>query len=119
MSARTSSNNKITLTRGDTLYAQVTPLLEDGTTYEPQEGDTVRFALKHPKMNKSETEYIDEEPVLVKSIPIDTMILKIEPGDTKELGFGDYVYDVELTYANGDVDTFIATADFTLTPEVY
>ena len=119
MSVRISGNNKITMTRGDTLYAQVTMERPDGEPYVPQEGDSIRFAVKHPQMNHQETAYVDEEPVLVKSIPTDTLILKLDPGDTNTLGFGDYVYDVEITYANGDVDTFIATADFVLTPEVH
>jgi hypothetical protein len=46
------------------------------------------------------------------------MILHLEPDDTKGLGFGEYVYDVELTFANGDVDTFINNARFSLVPEV-
>lgn len=51
-------------------------------------------------------------------IPTSTMILHLDPEDTKDLGFGEYVYDVELTFANGDVDTFINNAKFILAPEV-
>lgn len=52
-------------------------------------------------------------------IPIDTMKLAIKPEDTKNLAFGKYVYDIELTKANGEVDTFITKAVFKITEEVH
>ena len=64
-------------------------------------------------------DYDDEEPLLLINIPIDTMILVITPEDTKSLEFGKYVYDVELTKVNGDVDTFITKARIDLTEEVH
>lgn len=39
-------NNKISLTRGDTLPLEV-EIQIDEVVYTPQEGDTVRFAVKH------------------------------------------------------------------------
>lgn len=113
------NKNKISMTRGDTLIANVAITSTDGEEYIPQDGDSVRFALKHPELTSDGSEYEDNEPLLVKSIPIETMILKLDPQDTKSLGFGTYVYDLELTYANGDVDTFITSSPFVLTPEVY
>ena len=61
----------------------------------------------------------DREPVLImKEIPIDTMILHIEPSDTKQLVYKKtYVYDIQITFVNGDVRTFIS-GDFELLPEV-
>ena len=36
------------------------------------------------------------------------MLLKIEPSDTKELDMGKtYVYDIQFTSAEGEVDTFV------------
>ena len=110
-------NNKITLTRGDTFVATV-EMNKDGEPYTPQEGDVIRFAVKHPTMNASKTDYADAEPLIEKVIPNGTLILQLDPEDTKPLGFGDYVYDIQITYANGRVDTFITTAQFKLTPEV-
>ena len=109
--------NRITLTRGDT-FIDTLQLYKEGEPFVPHEGDSIRFALKHPTMNAARTEYTDTEPLLVKTIPTDTMVLRIESAETKDLGFGDYVYDIQLTYANGDVDTFITEAQFRLTPEV-
>jgi len=61
----------------------------------------------------------DREPVLIlKDIPIDTMELHIEPSDTKSLSYQKtYVYDIQITFANGDVRTFIS-GELELLPEV-
>lgn len=88
----------ITLTRGDTFEALVSATKRDGTQYIPVAGDTIRFAMKE--------NYDDPRPLLVKDIPIDTMMLTLEPQDTADLNFGKYVYDIQLTKANGKVDTF-------------
>lgn len=102
--------NAITLTRGDTFKATVTPVNKDGSEYQMQEGDKLRFAMKK--------NYSDLRPCLLIEIPSDTRLLVIESSDTKELDFGDYVYDIQLTHANGDVDTFIAKERLRLTEEV-
>lgn len=111
--------NRITLTRGDTFRAKLTLKDKNGEEYTPEEGDKIRFALKHPEKNLDDSEYVDRYPIIVKEVPIDTLIFKLDPEDTKDLGFGTYVYDMELTYANGDVDTFITECKFILTGEVY
>lgn len=100
----------ITLTRGDTFEALVSATKKDGTPYIPGEGDSIRFAMKE--------NYYDARPLLVKEIPIDTMMLILEPEDTSGLNFGKYVYDIQLTKANGKVDTFITKATLKLSEEV-
>lgn len=102
--------NSISLTRGDTLFLTVALIDPDGSEYEVQEGDTLRFAMK--KRIKS------EECLILKSIPTDTLTLEIEPQDTKPLEFGDYVYDIEFTDAAGHVST-ILLGTFSITEEVY
>ena len=110
----------ITMTRGDTLYASVRMVNKDtGEEIFPSEGDTVRFALKRPNMTADGGEYVDEEPLILKTIPNETMVLKLDSTDTKSLPFGTYVYDLEITYANGDVDTFVTKAKFILDSEVH
>lgn len=105
------SGTTIRLTRGDSLKIIVTPINVDGSDYEAEDGDVIRFAMK-----KS---YNDQEPLIEKNIPVDTYLLELDPSDTKKLRFGEYVYDVELTHANGDVDTYISEATFIITKEVY
>lgn len=99
----------IFLTRGDTAYIQLS-LKQNGQTYEPSQGDVIRFAVKK--------KYTDETAIINKQIPTDTLLLHIEPSDTATLGMNDiYVYDMELTDALGNVDTFIG-GKLTILPEV-
>lgn len=95
-------NNTITLVRGDTVEIPVTIRTRDGEKYIPSEGDVVRFALKDG--------YGDDVPVLIhKVLPNDSLILRLESCETKEIMAKKkpYVYDVELTTANGYVDTVV------------
>ena len=101
----------IRLTRGDTLRVVIDIYTDDDEPYVPVEGDSMRFAMK-----KS---YRDEEPLLVKDIPMDTRTLHLTPEDTKTLQMPhSYVYDIQLTHSNGDIDTFINKAKIYLTEEV-
>lgn len=100
----------IQMTRGDTFIATLTLKYADDTDYTPEEGDEIRFALKR--------KYTDEETTIYKTIPNDTLILELEPNDTKTLSFGSYVYDIQITHADGKVDTFIDRARLVLTEEV-
>lgn len=100
------------MTKGDTLRVMLMLEDENGYDYIPEDGDQIRFAMKES--------YDDAEPLILKEIPIESMILTLEPEDTKNLEAPmQYVYDIEITYANGDVDTFIDKAKLVLTEEVY
>lgn len=103
-------NTSITLTRGDTLKLQVSIYNEDGEPYIPEVTDVIRFAMKK--------DYDDQTPLILKVIPNDTMMLVLEPIDTKSRPFGKYVYDIQLTNGSGEVDTFITKAQLNLTEEV-
>ena len=105
------SGTTIRLTRGDSLKLIVTPINSDGSDYIAEDGDTIRFSMK-----KS---YNDQEPLIEKNIPVDTYLLELSPSDTKSLRFGEYVYDVQLTHTNGDVDTYISEATFVVAREVH
>lgn len=105
------SGTTITLTRGDTLIAQISITDSEDNPYIPVEGDSVRFAMK--------SDYSDVNPLIEKDIPIDTLKLVLEPEDTKKLPFGTYVYDIQLTKSTGEVDTFITKSKLKLTEEVH
>lgn len=110
----------IVLTRGDTFICDVEIKKEVGNTtedYVPQEGDSIRFALKRKVFTADNGNYVDSHPLIHKDIPINTMTLEIEPDDTKGLKFGTYAYDIQLTTAEGKVDTFLS-GDFNIVPEV-
>ena len=82
------------------------------TPYTPQQGEKLRFAL-------SDKYGVSREGVLIlKDIPINTMVLKLEPEDTKPLRFAKYHYDIEFTDIFGDVTT-VLEADFIVAKEVY
>lgn len=106
------SGTTIKMTRGDTLRILLTLKDESDNEYIPAEGDRIRFAMKR--------NYNDDTPIVVKEIPNNTLELVLNPGDTKNLTQpSSYVYDIEITYANGDVDTFIDKAKLMLTEEVH
>lgn len=101
----------IEMTRGDTLRVYLTLKDCNGDEYVPEAGDSIRFAMKK--------RYNDATPLILKQIPTDTLVLELAPADTKPLSYAEYVYDIEMTYANGDVDTFIDRAKFKITEEVH
>lgn len=104
----------ITITKGDTALITVQAFNPDGSAYEPEEGDRIRFAMKR--------NFYDAEPLLVKDIPIDTMELRLDAEDTKNLEAGPangrYKYDIELSKADGTIDTFIPRATLIVLEEV-
>ena len=106
----TINDNNISLTRGDSLFLTVDLVDSDGDPYVPSEGDSIRFAMKR-RMNSPDL-------VMLKEIPTDTLTFEIEPEETKELKYATYVYDIELTDADGHVATVII-GKFTVTEEVY
>ena len=112
------NGNEITMTRGDTLMVKVN-MKKDGGIYTPVAGDVVRFAVKHKTLKADKSDYTDETPLILKDIPIESMILRLDPEDTKPHAFGNYVYDIELTTADGYVDTFNDKEKFKLTEEVH
>lgn len=101
----------ITLTRGDS-FSTTLNLTKGDEEYVPSEGSTIRFAMKEKYADSVET-------VLVKEIPIDTLVLAIDPEDTKSLPMKKkYVYDIQLTDETGKlVETFIK-GTFTIGEEV-
>ena len=91
-------------TRGDTARLNVTIQYEDG---EEVTGYTAMFSVK--KKLKDE-EYLFQREV------IDGVIV-ITHDMTKNLPFGDYVYDIEVHTAEGEVQT-IGPAEYHLTADV-
>ena len=108
----------IEMVRGDSVIIKVSMKMS-GEDYVPIEGDSLRFAMKHRTLNSTRTEYTDSEPLLIKPISIEDCMLRLNPEDTKDIGFGTYVYDIEITFADGFVDTFIKNAKIKLLPEVH
>ena len=106
---KTKNGYDIELTRGD-YFAVVVDMTLDGEAYTPEEGDALRFAVKHNKLKSDGSDYEDVNPLITINIPLDTCLLQIQKSDTKDLAFGEYAYDIELAKADATEerpDTFI------------
>lgn len=99
---------RVTLTRGDTLNVPVEVTNPDGTPYEMQDGDSLRFKM---------TDVAGGSVLIEKQIPTDTLILSISHSDTANLPFGTYFFDVQFTYASGSIETIIPEGQFCITAE--
>ena len=95
------NGTKISMTRGDTMQAQVEIFDTSGEPYVVQEGDRIRFAMKDRSKRSC------DQILLYKEIPNSTLVLTLRPEDTENLPYGEYGYDIEITMATGIVDTFI------------
>lgn len=104
------NDGTIRLTRGDTARLTV-PIHNDldDSTYTMAEDDILAFTIKRT---------VNDTAPLVskKSVGINTF--HILPEDTKELKFGSYKYDVQLTTVAGDVYTIIEPTTFEVLTEV-
>ncbi len=98
----------IQLTRGDNAYFDIVITLDDGIKYVRESGDKLVFTVK--KSYNSEYEYIEKN--------IEGLALVISPNDTKELDYGSYWYDIQLTTVDGGVFTVVGPARFILREEV-
>ena len=110
------NGTNIKLTRGDSFYCQLT-ITQGDDPYVPAEGDEIRFAMKRALMTPGDGNFVDCTALVSKVIPNDTLILALTPTDTKTLKFGLYKYDIQITFADETVDTFIS-GDFEILPEV-
>lgn len=99
--------NKIYLTRGDTAILKVDILDANGDMYTPSATDEVYMTLR--KTPRGEEIFCHT---------IQDGILMIDPEDTAELPYGNYVYDCELRTASGIVQTFIPATLFRVMEEV-
>jgi len=82
-------------------------------------GDTVYFTVK-------DSPYVAEkriQKVITEFTELGNAVIPIRPEDTKNLNVRDYVYDIEVHFANGDVLTIVPPepslplSKFTLTTE--
>ena len=105
-----SLDDAIVVTRGDTYIAKISVSDSDGRIIKPTIDDIITFTVKQT--------YNDSNPVIVKTIPSDTLILYLEPSDTKSLDFGTYVYDIQIAFDDGRVDTIIPRQIFVIAEEV-
>ena len=106
------NNYNISLTRGDTGIFKLDLVDEEGLPFTPSSLDSLRFAMSKKYGSNR------EEVLILKDIPFDTLLIQIDPEDTKSLDFSKYKYDIEYTDAAGHVTT-VLMAEFNVTKEVY
>ena len=104
-------DNTIHLTRGDTARFSIGPIVNTitNTNYTPTEDDTVTMTIKKT--------VLQADPCVQIIVP-GGEVLHIKPEDTKAMAFGKYVYDIQITMADGDVYTIIPPTTFELLKEV-
>lgn len=84
------TNNEIILTRGDTArFDIVARKKDDGTIYTPGEDEVITFTVK---------KNVGGRELIVKT----GQSVTISGSDTASLANGEYVYDVDITYASGE-----------------
>ena len=96
----------ITHTRGDTAIL-IFSFTDKGAAYELQAGDKAVFSVK--------AAFDSKEYLIHKELVGNKLVL--QPDDTAKLEAGKYVYDIQITRANGDVYTPIV-AKYKLTADV-
>lgn len=100
----------IQLTRGDTAALTVDIVNEVASTqYEMASDDKLTFSVKKT---------VNDRRYYFQKIVTGTNRIVIDPSDTKNMGFGTYVYDVQLEKSIGDISTVVGPATFELLAEV-
>lgn len=103
--------NIISVVRGDSLWTKLELTDANGDEYVPDPTDVIRFSLKR-------TTDDDEEPIVVKEIPPNTMELRLSQEDN-DLPPGQYFYDIEATIMNGQfTNTVVGPCKYYITPQV-
>lgn len=100
----------ISIIRGDSATINLT--IKDKVAnqeYILNQDDKVRFSVKK--------DISDDEIVIQKEFSNNQIFLTHD--DTKDLSFGEYVYDIELEFQDGQRDTIIPPSKFIILAEVH
>lgn len=104
---RVENTTDIKMVRGDS-----EGILLRFNNYELTESDkielTVRKTFKSPEVIRKMAQLMEDGTALVT----------IYPEDTADLDFGAYIYDVQVTFANGSVKTVVPPSTFFIGGEV-
>ncbi|MBQ9393330.1 MAG: hypothetical protein IJU18_04995 [Oscillospiraceae bacterium] len=97
----------ISMTRGDS----ETLTVKCSDPFEP--GDTVYLTMRAD----AESEIVLQKAVTVFGDEGEAVIV-LDHADTEGLDFGEYLYDIQVTRADGTVTTLVTPASFTIEEEV-
>lgn len=105
---------KMTMVRGDTERFTVSRRNKETKVLLPFEtGDTVYFTVK-----KISTDTTPQFQIVVSEFVDGKAPITILPEHTKEMAYRDYRYDIQVTKANGDVNTIVWADTFTIAEEI-
>lgn len=107
------NGKKLKMVRGDSEAITVKLTNAAGELMPLVPGDTVYFTVK----DSAYTE-VKLLQVVVTEFEEGVALITIRPEDTKQLPFREYVYDVQVTFADGSVKTIIPPSRFTINAEV-
>ena len=98
---------KIFITRGDSAAFDIQVRQPDKRTiYELSDGDVLTFTVK---ASDTEIEYLLQKT---------GQTIHIDPVDTQKLAYGRYLYDIQLTFADGTINTIIPPTPFIVCNEI-
>lgn len=101
-------DNNIAMIRGDSGIFKIDVTDIAGNAVALDDNDVLTFTLRRATRS----------PTIVLQKTITDGMLTIHPEDTEKMGFGAYIYDVELKRADGYVDTIIPPHEFCILEEV-
>ncbi|NMA00794.1 MAG: hypothetical protein GX924_07175 [Clostridiaceae bacterium] len=107
------NGTNLKMIRGDSECISVSMQDEEGVPIPLIDGDTVYFTVKKSVHREEIT-----LQKIIEEFQEGTAVIPIAPSDTKKLEFRTYVYDIQLTRADGTVKTIIPPSDFTIGEEV-
>lgn len=103
-------DNNIYLTRGDTPIIDVSLKDEEGNPYSMTSNERLIFTLRK----------LWDKGTILLTKTVATPVFTFTTDDTKDLDFGEYVYDIYLYNTNtNNRDTFIAEKIFTIGEEAH
>lgn len=107
------NGNSIQMTRGDSECLIVSCKNPDGSTHPLVAGDTITLTIR--KTVTSSVKGLQKDVTVFNE---GKAYIAINPTDTSSLDFGRYVYDIQITKADGTVKTIITPSLFEILSEV-
>lgn len=96
------------VTRGNSDSVEITLMDQATNSIIPFEnGDTVSFSVK---LDVNQSMYILHKEIT--TFDNGTLVIELDPVDTESLDFGDYVYDIKLSRADGYQQHLIDVSPF-------
>lgn len=108
-------NRDLWITRGDDIFLDL-ELRQPSFPYDKYELGEKDFSLF--SVRKTRDEDIDDNNPILFQVPVTNGKIHISPEDTETLDFGDYIYDIQITFSDGSINTVIGPNILKILPEV-